>query len=233
MADDFVSVTPLESTAVRSLSNFHASVSNSFSTLAIEGDLTSRSLKRVDVLVFIGATSGHLANFLAHSRLAPVQVAYWSGTGTTGLGGMTAFDLFSDSKEGGRGNSRKARKEPVPVDHHQAHFDGKSSPLCPAGAVDYFVAPEIILETEAHRAYSEQLVRLPGAGAILPAEIEELPESAKAGSSPQYKFKRGTLYLSPNMCTLWCSATQFQRFTRNSIVSSLTCSRVCQTCKCC
>ena len=62
--------------------------------------------------------------------------------------------------------------------------------------VDYFVAPAMILSSEAHRAYSEQLVRLPGAGSILPTEIESLPDDAGPDVLPgARKYDFGAFFL--------------------------------------
>ena len=109
---------------------------------------------RADVLVFVGPVLDPTVYYLSHSRLAPVQIAFWGGAGTTGLGEATM------------------------------------------STVDYFVAPAMILSSEAHRAYSEQLVRLPGAGSILPTEIESLPDDAGPDVLPgARKYDFGAFFL--------------------------------------
>eukprot|EP00946_MAST-07B_sp_MAST-7B-sp1_P000017 g17.t1 len=112
-------------------------------------------LPRVDVLILVGPILDPTVYYLSHSRLAPVQVAFWGGAGTTGLGEASV------------------------------------------STVDYFVAPAMMLSSEAHRAYSEQLVRLPGAGAVLPTEIENLTDDAQPNvlhGARKYKFGAFFLY---------------------------------------
>ena len=40
-----------------------------------------------DVLVFVAPTLDDTVHYLAHTRIAPVQIGFWAGTGTSGLGG--------------------------------------------------------------------------------------------------------------------------------------------------
>ena len=67
------------------------------------------------------------------------------------------------------------------------------------GQLDYFVTGDALHREEAHRSYTEQMVRLPHAGTILPTKVAGLPESVKTGSPLQYMFKyryqQSTLYL--------------------------------------
>ena len=67
------------------------------------------------------------------------------------------------------------------------------------GQLDYFVTGDALHQEEAHRSYTEQMVRLPHAGTILPTKVAGLPESVKIGSPLQYMFKyryqQSTLYL--------------------------------------
>jgi hypothetical protein len=67
------------------------------------------------------------------------------------------------------------------------------------GHLDYFVTGDALHREDAHRSYTEQMVRLPHSGAMLPTKVAGLPESVKVGSPLQYMFKyryqQSTLYL--------------------------------------
>ena len=55
-------------------------------------------IPRVDVLVFVAPVLDSTAHYLAHTRLAPIQVGYWGGTGTSGLGqAVGQLDYFVTS----------------------------------------------------------------------------------------------------------------------------------------
>jgi len=63
-------------------------------------------------------------------------------------------------------------------------------------AFDYFATSDM----KGHRSYTEQMVRLLFACTLLPANVVNLPDTAKLGAAPQYKYKyrhlQYTLYLS-------------------------------------
>ena len=67
------------------------------------------------------------------------------------------------------------------------------------GQLDYFVTSGMVHRSEGHRSYTEQMVRLPFAGTLLPTDVVNLPDTAKLGAAPQYKYKyrhlQYTLYL--------------------------------------
>jgi len=64
------------------------------------------------------------------------------------------------------------------------------------GHLDYFATSDM----KGHRSYTEQMVRLPFARTLLPADVVNLPDTAKLGAAPQYKYKyrhlQYILYLS-------------------------------------
>ena len=112
-------------------------------------------VSRIDVLVFVAPTLDDTAHYLAHTRIAPVQVGFWAGTGTSGLGGT------NDQQQN-------------------------------IGHLDYFVTSEMIHRNDVdtgHLSYTEQMVRLPHAGTMLPTSIVDLPKSARSGSPVQYLYK--------------------------------------------
>jgi tetratricopeptide (TPR) repeat protein len=62
------------------------------------------------------------------------------------------------------------------------------------GALDYFLTSDIILSSESHRSFTEQLVRLPYLGSIFPTTITDLPYHAIKGNPPKYQYNNLVMY---------------------------------------
>ena len=159
MMDDHAILTRASELSIQNLTGMEEKYRHIFTMkeLPSSSSNTKKSfVPRVDIMIFVAPALDETAHYLAHTRLAPVQVGLWGGTGTSGLG-------------------------------------------MKVGQLDYFVTSDMIHRSEGHRSYTEQMVRLPYAGTMLPEEIQDLPQNARFGSPPQYMFKyrhkKCTLYL--------------------------------------
>lgn len=149
----------------------------------------------LDALVFSDVGMDALTTELAHSRLSPVQVAFWGHPGTTGLPTVDYFvtsDLFEgESSEKkicqnatqrqilrgtchcGGGAGKKKEPQMNGATHDQAKdLDKSSIQICPAGEVP-----------SRQKAFSEQLVRLGGLGVIFDDPIQTFQTDPKDTST--------------------------------------------------
>jgi len=163
LMDDYAVMTKINELSIQDVEKMDTKLTNIFTMKTMTKRMTEENIPRLDVLVFVAPTLDSTAHFLAHSRIAPVQIGFWAGTGTSGLGGVFSND-----------------------DHH--HQMNRS-----IGHMDYFVSSEMIhrsTDVDASQlSYTEQLVLLPHAGTIFPMNIDGLPDSARSGSPVQYKYK--------------------------------------------
>ncbi|CAN0061566.1 unnamed protein product [Scytosiphon promiscuus] len=134
----------------------------------------------LDVLVYGDVGMDALTTALAHSRLSPVQVAFWGHPGTTGLPTVDYFvtsDLFEADLGAGERDSRARTSHGDCITtanrHSQKHREDTAH-TAPEGAADLAGGEDLDGPGtrawnevgERQDAYSEQLVRLGGLGFI-------------------------------------------------------------------